>query len=258
MLWKFYKTDPDICHYLFGTMHIATSEAYTYVDLASKYIVQCTTFAAEMDLDEGNSETLIQYLMVPEGEKFSYYFRPKQYDRYRKIVKKSFGIDLLDFERYTPFFINNLISERCLTKSKNQALDHFLWNFAMESGKEMTGVETLADQLKILQSIPMDFQVKAFRSSLKNVSGFKKKLQKLNTYYAEGNFKELYQISKKSMGKIRKLMIYDRNLFMKERILNIISGNPSFIAVGAAHLFGQKGLIQLLRKEGYKVEQVKS
>ena len=258
MLWKFYKNDPEVCHYLFGTMHLATSEAYTHVDLASKYILQCATYAAEMDLEEGHSEILIRYLMLPEGENFSQYFRPKQYNRYRKIVKKAFGLDILEYEKYTPFFINNLISEKCFPQSKSQALDHFLWSFAIENGKEMTGVESLEDQLKILQQIPKDFQVKAFRSSLKNVSAYKKKLQKLNLYYAKGRHKELYQVSKKSMGKIRKLMIYDRNFYMLDRILDIVKTKPSFIAVGAAHLFGQKGLIHLLDKEGYTVIQVHS
>ncbi|MBK8053469.1 MAG: TraB/GumN family protein [Saprospiraceae bacterium] len=71
MLWKFYETDPEVCSYLFGTMHMSTKEAYTFVEKARKYIQTVSTYAAEMDLNASQSSDIIRYFLLPEGEVFS-------------------------------------------------------------------------------------------------------------------------------------------------------------------------------------------
>lgn len=258
MLWKFYKTDPDICSYLFGTMHLATEEAYTFVNIAQKYIDKVSSYAGEMDLNEATGKDMMSFMTLPDGVRFSSFFRPKQYAKYKKLVLKTFKIDLISYDTLTPFFMNNLLAELTLPKSKNEPLDHFLWNYAMEKNKKMKGVESFENQLNVLRQIPLDYQIKAFRRSLKNIGTFKSKLKKINEIYSTGDINKIYKISKKSMGSIRKLMIYDRNTFMAEKIIQLASKMPLFAAVGAAHLAGKNGLIALLKKEGFNVQPVSS
>ncbi|MGB4839835.1 MAG: TraB/GumN family protein [Saprospiraceae bacterium] len=251
MLWKFYRGDPDVCHYIFGTMHLATDEAYTYVNKAQECIKGVSIYAAEMNLNEASGDELISHFTLTDDLKFSGFFRPKQYEKYRKIILKAYKVDLLNYDDFTPFFMNNMLAELSLPKTKKDALDHYLWSFATESGKEMMGVESFEDQLRVLKNIPLDFQVKSFRSTIKNIKSFKSKLKKLNTLYAKGDIKQIFRMSKKSMGKIRKMMIYDRNEHMSARILEITANKPAFIALGAAHLVGKKGVLSLLKKEGF-------
>ena len=75
-------------------------------------------------------------------------------------------------------------------------------------------------------------------------------------WVSQGDVNSLYSITKKSMGKIRKLMIYDRNERMAQRVVEIHQLKPCFVAVGAAHLGGNKGLLNLLKKQGYKIKSV--
>lgn len=258
MIWKFYRTDPQVCHYLLGTMHVATQEAYTFVDIAKKYILEADTYAGEMDLNIAHGQNMNPYFILPEGEHFQHFFRPRQYAKYRKVIEKAFHIDIMQYDHYTPFFINNLLADLSLTKSYNLALDHDLWQFAKENGKEMTGVESFEDQVSILGQIPVEYQVKSFKSIVKNVAAFKHKLQNMNLMYANNRAHQLYKSSKKSMGKIRKLMIYDRNIHMVERVLEMSSAKTSFFAIGAAHFPGGKGILALLKKEGYKIVKLSS
>ena len=256
MLWKFYKTDPEVCSYLFGTMHMSTKEDYTFVEKARKYIQTVSIYAAEMDLNASQSSDIMQYFLLPEGEVFSSFFRPKQYKKHQKVIYRSFKVDIQNFESYSPFFINNFLAELSLTKSENEPLDHHLWSYATSLGKEMTGVESLADQLEILKGIPIDFQIKSFKDTVKNISSFRKRVLTINRLYSQGDVNSLYSITKKSMGKIRKLMIYDRNERMAQRVVEIHQLKPCFVAVGAAHLGGNKGLLNLLKKQGYKIKSV--
>jgi uncharacterized protein len=256
LLWKFYTNDPDVCHYIFGTMHLATKEAYTYVELAKKYITCTSLYAGEMDLDEASMHNMAPYFTLPDDQLFSQLFKPRHYNRYKKIIRKTFNVDISQLDRQSPFYISNLLSELVLVKEHLQPLDHHLWNFAVSSGKTMKGVESFEDQVSILNQIPLDYQIKAFRDMVSNIPSFNNKIRSLNSMYQRGDLNQLYKSSKKSMGKLRGLMIYDRNLRMTEKILTLSTLQPSFFSIGAAHLPGGKGILALLQKQGYKVKQV--
>ena len=58
------------------------------------------------------------------------------------------------------------------------------------------------------------------------------------------------------MGRIRKVMIYDRNVNMKERIKALSSDKTCFFAIGTAHFPGGKGILALLKKDGYKIQKL--
>jgi uncharacterized protein len=256
MLWKFYKNDPDVCHYLFGTMHLATDEAYTYISLAKKYILKSAIYAAEMDLNASFGQDMTPYFLMEDGLRIQDFFRPKQYLKACKIIRKVYNIELSQYDHFSPFFITNLLSELSIDKTQNTALDHHLWQFAIASNKEMYGVESFADQVRILKQIPLDYQVKSFKDTVKNLPLLRKKISHLNKLYAQGNYDQLYKSSHKSMGKIRKLMIYDRNLMMRDRIISLSSLKTCFFAIGAAHFPGGKGILALLKKEGYTIKLI--
>jgi uncharacterized protein YbaP (TraB family) len=60
----------------------------------------------------------------------------------------------------------------------------------------------------------------------------------------------------KKSEKFYKALVTDRNERMSDRIAKFIKQQPTFIAIGALHLPGEKGVIGLLRKKGFKVEPV--
>ncbi|MFZ1748749.1 MAG: TraB/GumN family protein, partial [Saprospiraceae bacterium] len=184
------------------------------------------------------------------------YYRPKKYQKMRKMILKSYDLDIDHFDTKTPFFFSNMLSEASLPGQNVLALDHLLWQFALAEGKEMKGVESFDDQVEILKKIPLDYQIKALKDIVSNISSFRHKLNKLNELYALGKYDQLYKSTKKSMGKIRKLMIYDRNHHMASRIIELSSEKTAFFAIGAGHLAGGNGLLALLKKKGYKLKVI--
>jgi uncharacterized protein len=256
MLWKIYKNDPEVCHYLFGTMHTSTQEAYTFAALAKKYISKTSLYAGEMDLNQAQGYHLTSYFLLKDGTNFSTLYKPKQYDKYRKIVLKALGFDLYQLEQYTPFYITNFMVNLFLPKDNSEPLDHYLWNYARAEGKQLSGVESLSDQIRILESIPLAYQVKVFKDHMKNISTMKSKILKLNKMYERCDLKSLMNATKKSLGSIRKLMLYERNEAMTMSIIKLFNTKPSFVSVGVAHIPGKKGILSLLRQEGYKIQKI--
>jgi hypothetical protein len=97
-------------------------------------------------------------------------------------------------------------------------------------------------------------------SSIKNFEKEKKETLKLQKMYAKQKVKKFLPLMKKQSPELmtyENLFLTNRNLNWVNQIPEKISNHSSFIAVGAAHLFGEKGLIQLLKQNGYTLQPIK-
>jgi uncharacterized protein len=256
MIWQLKKRESRVANYIFGTMHLGTIEAYHHLALAEKYIAQTALYAGEMNLDESNSTDLNSYFMANVGMSIKENFKPKRYQKYCIRVSKYFKLDLENYNHFSPFFINSMLTEAILPKAFPKALDHHLWEYARSAGKVMTGIETLAEQIHILQNIPNASQLKTFKQILGNVDSFRQNVLRINQKYKAADIKFLYKNSQRSMGKLRQLMIYERNEVMAARVLVLLDDLASFVAIGAAHLAGDKGILAILAKNGCQIKPV--
>lgn len=258
LLWQVTRKGDVYKHYILGTIHTATKEAMTFRALAVACIDKVTFYVGEMNLDTVDTYQLSKHLMLPDNLTLKDIFKEKKYLKYKKIIKKAYRIDLDDYIKYTPFYLLNFIAEQNLLQTASKNLDYDLWTYATVTGKNMQGLETFDDQCHIMQNIPLDYQIKAFKENLRNINLSRKNIIKLNDLYANGNLAQIFKTSKKSMGSIRKLMIYDRNDNMLKRCLDLFEQKSSFIAVGAAHLANNKGILAGLKRAGYKIKMIRT
>lgn len=258
LVWKVTKRGDNRSHYIMGTIHTATHEAMSFRDIAETCIDRVSLYAGEMDLNAVDESILSKHVMLSANQTLKDLFSEKKYLKYKKIIKKAYRIDLDDFIKYTPFYILNFIADHNLPRTQSMNLDYALWTYATLAGKEMHGLESFEEQCSIMNHIPLAYQIKAFKDNLRNISLNRKKVIKLNTLYAKGDLKQIYKSSKKSMGSIRNLMIYDRNAKMIDKCLELFSKQSCFIAVGAAHLPNAKGILSGLKRAGYQIKMIKS
>lgn len=254
LLWELIHPATKVKHYLFGTMHVKNEAAFAHTDAAIKYLVKCGKYAGEMDLNDVDLPTIQDYFQLPSVLSLQDLIGERRFTRYRKIIKKAFKVDIKDYTHLKPMILTNMVAEQLLTASYETSLDQYLWDEAERAGKEMHGLESVAHQIKILQAIPMDIQVKMLKSLTRNVSRYRKKVFKVSKLYQEGRVHQLYQTTKKSLGKLRKPLLYTRNHLMADRIVELSAAEPLFVAVGAAHLGGKNGVLRLMKKSGYKVK----
>ncbi len=253
VLYRITTQDQKENHYIFGTMHLNNEDAYTHVDLAKKYIQDTDFYYAEMDLFEGDQTSLLHHFLLPEGQTLQDLFKPTHYEKMKKIILKSFNIDLTLIERFIPFQVQTMLTESMLRGRNISQLDYYLWQFASEAGNVMNGVETLEAQINVLHQIPLEYQVKSLKSICKNIQAFKMKMKTLSNAYRKGDVQLIYRLSKKQSGSLRKLLIEDRNIFMGKKIFESLSSGPSFYAIGAGHLYGKTGVLASLKRQKCKV-----
>ncbi len=244
--------------YLFGTMHVKDYRVHYFTDQIFPIIESCDGLATEFHLEEFTGVSLRGYDRLPNGSSLTDYISPKKYEKMLGSIRKAFGIDIDSMNTLLPIFLVNAISESVLINSEGMALDTILWQFASTLDKSLFGLETVEDQFRILSSIPLDYQLRSLLEVSKNVASFKSKILKMVSLYENQDIRKLYTYSKKSLGKQKRLMLYDRNEKMLQRIIELKAIVPSvFCAVGAAHLAGEFGLLRLLKQAGYTVKAIK-
>ena len=141
--------------------------------------------------------------------------------------------------------------------------DSYFQQIAARQGKQVIGLESVDMQIALL--FGNDDQKQEALLLVETVSHREEGLQEietLNALYKAGEIDRLVKMAQEQGDPLAMApeeydrMVDDRNLAWAEQLPDLMQARPCFIAVGAMHLGGEKGLVQLLRKEGYKVKAV--
>jgi len=254
LLWQIDKPGLPGTSYLFGTMHVRDIRAFDYKDLVCEKILSCDAFATEINLNQADILLGEQSMDLPEGQTLDSLFSPKKYAKIVRFFHKTTGMPIQHFERAKPMMLTNFITSSLLNNDQPLSLDQFFWKFAEDENRILLGIERVEEQIDLMDRIPIDYQAAALWSMVKNVSRYRKNLLKLSALYQEGNLSKILKSAKKSMGKLRKMMIYDRNVIMAYRIGLLVSEQTLFTAVGAGHLGGEKGILKKLKLAGFHLK----
>lgn len=253
LLWKITSPQNSPPSYLFGTMHLWDERAILLMQEVAPIINEVEIFAAETAIGELN-EMSNEVMFLPENKTLADFFKPKKILKIKRNVKKILAIPYEQIERFQPMVLTNFFAAKAVAEHGQYRIDDMLWQFALSANKPCIGIESVAEQMAIFQKIPLSFQCKQFLDTIKNVGKYSKQYKKMASLYEKGDILALYHHAKASMGKLRKPLVYDRNVLMADRIANLTSEKTAFVAIGAGHLAGQKGVIHLLRKKGFLVE----
>ena len=240
--------------FLFGTMHVRDLQAFTGLDQVLRCIDQSDRYYSEIEMDTSGPGALIEFQKFPEGKDLTDLISGHKYQRLRRSILRSFGLNIDHFSHLYPMIIANLIQTSILSQASDVIMDYHLYLYASNQGKEMRYLESQKEQLRLFHSIPMEYQVRSLLTLGRHPAKAKKQIMSLLTDYSEKNIRLLYQRSRKQLGKLRHVLLYQRNRDMAQLLIEELNSNSGFVGVGAAHLFGSKGILRLMKKSGFKIQ----
>jgi len=256
LLWKISSDHSTADSYILGTMHIQPKGNPNWKDAFIPYLAQCESFATEFDLETVDENLIAEHALLPDNQTLADYIPLKKIAKLEKIFIKAAGLPIRGLMRTKPLFITNMLTEKILTEDLTVAMDSELYQLAKQMGKDCSGIETFPEQLAILNKIPIEYQAKNLIKIGKNIGQFRKSLKKMFALYEEGNIQKLHKVTRKGIGPIRKMMLYQRNELMTDRFFKKIQEKSIFCAIGAGHLGGKQGVLRLLKKKGLTVKPV--
>jgi uncharacterized protein len=241
--------------YILGTMHVRDARAFQFEHVFYEKIMNCTAFATEFNLDDAQKDMGFSLTLVG-GVQLSQLIKPKTFEKISRVVQQKMGVPLTHFNNLKPIIVTNMLTESVLSSDRMMSLDETLWRFASENGRILRGIETFDEQVDILNRMTWGDQIKGLKDLVSNFSKFRKQLLRMAALYEKAEIQKLYKAAKRTTKGSRRLLLFDRNEIMAQRIADLSSEMTLCAAIGAGHLAGKKGVLNLLKNKGFEVKPV--
>lgn len=260
LLWKISGNGLQQPSYLFGTMHLLCADNITLGSHLTGIIQQSAQVYFELDLDNMvEMMGALQYIKMNGGKKLADLLTPDDYKKVKEYFTRTPGMIPFEMmETFKPYFISSLIAEQQMTCAKKEGMEEAIMHEAKRYHKEIKGLETMAFQAGVFDSIPYAQQAQELVKSIDSTGSNNRQTDELMAMYKEQDLDkiEAMTMNEEGIAGFTNLLLYNRNADWVRKMNPIMSGNAVLFAVGAAHLPGEKGVIALLRRNGYTVTPV--
>lgn len=272
LLWKISGNGLESSSYLFGTHHLIHLSFLDSIHGLDEAFDATAQTVGELDMgkmDEMQMKIASESIM-PEDHGYHTLLSEADRQLLDKHLKGLIGVGLEALGRMKPAMLSNLITVSLYRKyyprlSIEKSIDQYFQEEALTRSRPVVGLESVEDQICVLlNSQPLERQAEMLICTVKHPELLKKQMDDLQTAYRLQDMQKLREIYEKEIPddpcpatrEEKDLLNKGRNEKWLEKLPGIMQDKPSFIAVGCFHLPGKDGLIEGLRRLGYKVEPV--
>lgn len=252
LLWRISGKGITKPSYLFGTMHVKDVRAFRFSDSVMLALQNCSAFALEVHPDTMMKAVFDNLEKYDSTKAIKNLLTKEQYDVLAKRFEDKHGYSL---EQVNPLSVEAMLKpETKKPGDKKTFVDAYLYGIARTFNKKIYGLENANDQINELYGSTNELKEKLMALLDKDGKSAKDSYEeRMVNIYNTGNLDAILDFINND-NSIDDLIT--RNRVMIRSILSILADQNAFVAVGAAHLPGEKGLISLLRKEGYTLTPV--
>lgn len=260
LMWKISGNNLKQNSYLFGTIHAIPIDDYFLGKNTMKKIKECQHLIMELELAHIDEMKIANLSLLPEDKTAQDFLSSEDYEKLEDFLIQKFGMSKAMFEnvygRLKPFFVEQFILMSIIGDNK-KVYEEELNRIAGDNHLTKSGLETIDEQLQVIDNIPLELQYKNLIKGIddydiqnNNYFEMVKAYKKQDINYLNQLFEAEYT-DKMSIYKTH--LLDERNANWLNKLIPLIQKEACFIAVGAGHLSGTKGLITLLKNVGYTV-----
>ena len=260
LLWEISGKQLTAPSYLFGTFHLICKDDIPFGEQLNKAIKSTDEIYMEMDMDDPATMMGGLLLMNMRGDStLKKLYKDEEYKKVEKFFNDSLHIPIGMFQKMKPFFLMAMLYPKMLPCKTMSGVETELMTLAKENKKEIKGLETMAFQAAVFDSIPYTQQAKELLKTIDSLEAYKKYFDTMVRVYKSqqlNKIEDLFSKSEFGMQDNQDILLDNRNKNWVNQLNVILKKESVFIAVGAGHLVGNMGLINLLRKEGYTLRPI--
>jgi uncharacterized protein len=263
-LWQLQSDKGDV--YILGSIHLLKQENYPLNQAIEKAFDRTKKLVLEIDLKSADSETVQRLTLEKglhrDGRTLEQNISAETYSLAAKRAQE-LGVDIRALSPLKPWVVALTMTSLQLRKlgfDANSGVDRYLAGRATKAGKPIAGLETAAFQIGLMDQLSANDQESMLRQSLREMDLLDKGLDQIVRSWAEGDVPALEKLLLDAMREypaVHQKIIVDRNRRWLPEIERLITqGENALVVVGAAHLVGKEGVIELLKARGYTLEQM--
>ncbi len=256
-LWKV-KGEGIETSYLFGTIHLISQADFELKPKAIRGLGEADQLVMELDLSDPQIKgSMMKQAQMKGGVTLESLLDRNTYQKLDKMLQESIGASVMFMNTFKPFIVSTFLIGR-LIDGQEASFEMVLTQEAKKQGMPISQLESVEEQMAVFERIPYKSQAESLAEMINDEENMKKLFAEMVAAYRKEDITELYRFTLKQMddSKQQDEILDKRNINWIPIMEKQMAEKSSFIAVGAAHLAGEKGLIQLLRKAGYTVTPV--
>jgi hypothetical protein len=255
LLWKISGNGLKQPSYIFGTFHLLCEKDIDIPDTLRSIIHHSKQIYFEIKMDDPDmTKKVMQSIAMKDGHQLKDFITTKDYAAIDSIFKLKTQLSLNLLSTYKPYLLIPLLYPS-MFNCMPTGLETVLQNIAKKDSLPIFGLETLEYQMKIFDSIAYAIQAKELSKNILHYDESKKELLEMIKVYQSKNIEVMHDLIKtdNTFGNYEDILLNERNNNWAPIISEQIKMKSTFIAVGAGHLGGQKGILNLLRLKGFDV-----
>lgn len=262
LLWKVSGKDIKQPSYLFGTLHMLCQDKMLWNDAMEQAFGTTEQLYLELPMADANfQQEMMQSIILTDGKQLKDYFSDDDYQKLSAYMRDSMQMDIAQFAPMKPLGLMSLFAMKSVSCNGQPpvAYETMLISKAAEKNFTTKGLETIGDQIKVFDDLPKDSMAAMIMSYINNAHKTTVDYNRMLETYLNQDINALYQEFSQSpeILYLKPSLLDNRNKNWAKQIPAIAKDKATFFAFGAGHLGGAEGVINLLRKQGYKVEPVK-
>lgn len=263
LLWEISGNGLKQKSYLFGTIHIIKKNDFFLSDIMKEKLKSSSLLVTEiaMKVPLAKQIELAKKMFLPEDKTIESYLSKEDFVLLKTYILDTLKIKKGKFKKYMrlkPFFLSSVISAQQIGDVKSYEKE--FEKLAQKYNLNNIGLETIDYQLSVVETMSIEDQAKSLLSDIKTSGNNSASMDNLTKAYKEQDIEKLYTIISSESDEMKGFMenfLFTRNKNWIPLIENIVKVQSAFIAVGAGHLGGENGLINLLKKDGYILTPIK-
>lgn len=247
--------------YIYGTIHIICKDDFVMTEATKQKFSETQQVYLEIDMDDPKMmPEMMKSMYMTDGSTLKSLMLESDYQKVSQFFKDSIKINIGTMDKMKPFVLSSMTIPKLLA-CPSQSYEETFVKMAKNEQKEVLGLETVQEQFGALDKMGMKKQADMMLvKMIENWNAGKQELKQLITDYKNQDVEAMYEDMAKSKtmdAEFEEDLLVTRNQNWIPKIQKITKEKPTFFAVGAGHLGGKKGVIALLRNEGFTVKAVK-
>jgi len=262
-LWKIQGKQNTV--YLLGSIHLLKKENYPLPEVVEAAFTNSAIVVFETDLsvaeDIAQALSLMNKGQLPDGQTLQDILTPEVYQDFTNHANQTI-MPAAMLERFTPGMAATTLEGLEMMKlgfDPEYGIDMHFYKSARKADKKIVPLESVDFQLGLLNGLSKEEANWFMKQTLKDLDNIKSDVADMVKYWESGEGEKLSSMLDKGLkesASIYKKLITDRNRAWFPKIEELARGDKNtIIIVGAGHLVGKEGLVELLKKDGLKLTQ---
>ena len=252
--------------YLAGSMHLLPANDAALPAALDHAYADSAKLVMELDLAKFDPLEATVWMMdhgaLPKGTKLRTVLGEARYARV-SAAAGNLGLAMGGLDEQAPWVVGMELTDFAYAREgfdSDQGVEEQLLRRAQADGKPTAGLETLPEELGSLVALSQEDQIHMLDETLDELKDIKNEMRDVLSAWRQGDAARMAALLASEYHAFPSLyrpLVSDRNQHWLPQVEELLNGpGNALVVVGALHLVGEGGLLELLRKKGYKVTQL--